>query len=79
MAGRKMHLLSPKEGTYITIKIHITALNSLERGRRLKSYFLDKPPHTILELELQIINDGEKLLKQTYKRLQTYPGFIYGQ
>ncbi len=67
MAGRMMHLLSPEEGTYLTIQTHKTAFNSLERARGFKSYFTDKPAYKMLELEMQITNGGENFIEQAYR------------
>lgn len=67
MAARMMHLLSAQEGTYLTIQTHKTAYNSLERARGFTSYFSDKPAYKMLELEMQLTNDGENFLEQAYR------------
>lgn len=67
MAGRMMHLLSPEEGTYITIQTHKTAFNSLERARGFASYFADKPTYKMLELEVLLTSEGENSIEQAYR------------
>ncbi len=67
MAGRMMHLLSPQEGTYLTIQTHKTAFNSLERARGFTSYFADKPSYKMLELEMQTTSGGENFIEQAYR------------
>lgn len=76
MAGRMMHLLSPEEGTYITIQTHKTAFNSLERARGFKTYFADKPTFKILELEIPQTNGAENIIEQTYKTFTDIRGIF---
>ena len=67
MAGRMMHLISPQEGTYITVQTHKTAFNSLERARGFKSYFAGKSAYKMLELEMKLNGGDESIIEQAYK------------
>ncbi|MDT4763319.1 LacI family DNA-binding transcriptional regulator [Sphaerochaeta sp. PS] len=76
MAGRMMHLLSPHEGTYITVQTHTTAYNSLERARGFNSYFADKESYHMVELEMQMNNEGENFIERAYQHYTDIRGIF---
>lgn len=68
LAARMMHLLSPQKGTYLTIQTHTSAYNSAERSRGFRCYFEKKEGFKVVELVMDLIEEGGDLIENTYRQ-----------
>jgi LacI family transcriptional regulator len=66
LAGRMMHLLSPGKGTYLTIQTYADAYNSSERSRGFCSFFQEKEGYSVVELNMNLAQEGKKALEQAF-------------
>jgi len=76
LAGRMMNLLSPQEGTYITVQTHKAAYNSSERARGFKTFFSNKKGYRNIELEVQLTDGGIELLENAYREYSDIKGIF---